>query len=147
MFRRVLLVDPQAQPDWISGLRDTVRDVAVLTVVDSYHAALNHLNSAPPDVLFTNVRLAAYNGIHLAWMAAPIGVRTIVYAEEHDALLAREAQEAGAFYTRLTDLRESFRDLIAEALPDRDRRDASVPDRRHIRRGGRRSNDLPAGDS
>jgi DNA-binding NtrC family response regulator len=143
MPRHVLLVDPKAQLEWISALQDTVRDIAHITVVDSLHAALRMLRATTPDVLVTNIRLEAYNGIQLVLRATTEGIRCVVYAEEHDVVLAREAQEAGAFYVRLSDLQKSFRSLMDRELPDRDRRDPAVADRRRIRRGGRRTYDLP----
>lgn len=147
MSRHVLLVDPQAQLEWIRGLQDTISDLAQLSVADNFLAAQKLVQAAPPpDVVVTNVRLGPYNGIHLVLLAAPKGVRCVVYAEDHDVVLARQAQEAGAFYVRLANLREAIRDLLIRPLPERDRRDPSIGDRRHVRRGGRRSNDLPAGE-
>jgi DNA-binding NarL/FixJ family response regulator len=143
MPRHVLLVDAKAQPDWISGLRDAVHGIAHITAVDSLHAALKMLRAATPDVLVTNVRLGAYNGIQLVLRAAPAGIRCVVYAEEHDIVLAREAQEAGALYIRLADLRASFRSLMDGELPARDRRNPAIIDRRRTRRGGRRTYDRP----
>ena len=144
MPRQVLLVDPQAKPDWIRALGEIVGDGAQLTFVNNFPDAHKRVVTAPPDVLVTNLRLEAYNGIHLVLLAAPAGVRCIVYADRHDQVLARQAQEAGAFYTRIEDLRESLRDLLSRHLPDRDRRNPSLDDRRHVRRGGRRSSDLQA---
>lgn len=147
MTMQVLLVDPQAQLDWIRGLQDTLGSTADLKTVADFHAAHAMVRAAPPpDMLVTNVRLGAYNGIQLVMVAVTRGLRCVVYAEEHDVVLARQAQEAGAFYVRLKDLRESFDSLLRRPLPPRDRRNPEVDDRRRLRRGGRRSNDLPAGD-
>ena len=50
--------------------------------------------------LITNVRLHAYNGLHLAYLAkmAPEPPNILVYGDDTDLLLAREAQQIGAFY-------------------------------------------------
>jgi DNA-binding NarL/FixJ family response regulator len=67
----------------------------------------------PYDWVVTNVRLAGYNGLHLMHLAAAarLPARFVVYADQQDVLLAREAQRAGAFY--------EARDQIHRALAAR----------------------------
>jgi DNA-binding NtrC family response regulator len=64
-----------------------------------FESARRRLCGAPFDLLVSNVRLGAYNGLHLVYLTSPDrGARAIVYSDEYDAGLAREAQRAGAFY-------------------------------------------------
>jgi DNA-binding NtrC family response regulator len=91
------------------------------------------------DFLVTNVRLHAYNGLHLVYLSAKHGTpRAIVYSEERDPSLAREIQRAGAFYEIASCLPVTLTAYIRGTLPDRDRRDPALDDRRRQFRGGRR---------
>jgi DNA-binding NtrC family response regulator len=96
------------------------------------------------DLLVTNVRLDAYNGLHLVYLRAysPGPPRAIVYSDKHDLGLAREAQRAGAFYEIHECLPVTLVAYLHQALPARDRRDPVSRDRRNIFRGGRRCWDL-----
>ena len=96
------------------------------------------------DFLVTNVRLGAYNGLHLVYLRSPGKdmPRAIVYSDERDPGLAREAQRAGAFYEVATCLPVTLRAYITKALPARDRREPATWDRRGMFRGGRRCWDL-----
>ena len=96
------------------------------------------------DLLVTNVRLGAYNGLHLVYLAsrgrrAP---RAIVYSDEREPGLAREARRAGAFYEVGTRLPVTLVTYLTGTLPVRDRRNPAASDRRSLFRGGRRSWDL-----
>jgi len=96
------------------------------------------------DFLVTNVRLGAYNGLHLVYLRGlGRGVpRAIVYSAERDPGLAREVQRAGAFYETRERLPVTLGAYLYATLPDRDRRDPAIPDRRDRLRGGRRRWDL-----
>ena len=102
-----------------------------------------HLFSQPFDWLVTNIRLNAYNGLHLVHLAssAKLPVRTIVYAHHADVMLAREAQRAGAFYEPAEYMPLALPVYFRSALPERDRRTPESKDRRALFRGGRRSTD------
>jgi hypothetical protein len=78
--------------------------------------SLGYLLSHPYDWVVTNIRLAAYNGLHLMHLAAAARLRGrfVVYADQQDVLLAREAQRAGAFY--------EARDQVHRALAVRSQR-------------------------
>jgi DNA-binding NtrC family response regulator len=98
------------------------------------------------DLLVTNVRLGAYNGLHLVYLTsheqgAP---RAIVYSEKRDLGLAREVQQAGAFYEVGTCLPVTLGAYVKGELPDHDRRDPATPDRRRRAGpgGGRRCWDM-----
>jgi DNA-binding NtrC family response regulator len=96
-------------------------------------------------VLVTNLRLGAFNGIHLAYLTriAHPGARILVYAREHDRMLAAETQAAGAFYARQEYVSFSLPAFLRASLPDKDRRNVDGSDRRAAFRGGRRTTDLP----
>jgi DNA-binding NtrC family response regulator len=102
-----------------------------------FENARARLFSAPFDFLVTNVRLGAYNGLHLVHLTAHDegAPRAIVYTEKRDPGLAREVQEAGAFYEVGTCLPVTLAAYVKGALPDHDRRDPAIPDRR-MRVGG-----------
>ena len=101
------------------------------------------LSGAPLDFLVTNLRLGGFNGLHLVYLAAGRHAppRSIVYTDERDPGLAREAQRAGAFYDTRGHLPAVIATYLRATLPPRDQREASVTDRRTVFRGGRRSGD------
>lgn len=96
------------------------------------------------DFLVTNVRLGAYNGLHLVYLRSrgPGVPRAIVYSAEREPGLAREIQRAGAFYETRECLPVTLGAYLHGTLPDRDRRDPTTRDRRGLFRGGRRCWDL-----
>lgn len=109
-----------------------------------FETARQDLRAHAPHLLITAVRLQAYNGIHLAHLARitrPEAV-VIVYDNQPDVLLAREAQRSGAFYEAQANLLYAVTAYLTASLPDRDRRDPTAHDRRAIFRGGRRTTDL-----
>jgi len=93
------------------------------------------------DFLVTNVRLGDYNGLHLVYLRSPGrgAPCAIVYSDNRDPGLAREAQRAGAFYEVGTCLPVTLAAYVTGTLPVRDRRDPAISDRRVLFRGGRRS--------
>jgi DNA-binding NtrC family response regulator len=99
-----------------------------------------------PEIVVTNLRLGAFNGIHIAYLAKvqSAATRVMVYAREYDRLLAAEALAAGAFYERLEFVPNSIVRFLRAALPDRDRRDPGSLGRRTVFRGGRRTTDVAA---
>ena len=111
--------------------------------VESHHCfatARARLCHAPFDLLLTNVRLGSYNGLHLVHLGscrrgAP---HSIVYSDERNPGLAREIQRAGAFYEVGVRLPVTLAAYVKGTLPDHDRRDPVIADRRTLVRGGRR---------
>jgi hypothetical protein len=112
--------------------------------VTEFAAARLELYTRSPDVLLANVRLGAFNGIHLAYLAKihKPETRVMVYGD-NDHLLAGEIQNAGAFYERVEFVPYALGAFLIGALPSRDRRSVIVCDRRFMFRGGRRATDLP----
>jgi ActR/RegA family two-component response regulator len=93
--------------------------------------------------IVTNLRLGAYNGLHLVHLAAAaqLPVRYLVYSGPDDIWLAREAQRAGAFYEARETIHRALGAYLGGALPDADRRSPERPHRRRVFRGGRRCTD------
>jgi DNA-binding NtrC family response regulator len=104
------------------------------------------LLARPPDLLVTNSRLGAYNGLHLAYLAAAavLPTRVVVYGDADCVSLARETQIAGAFYVADQHIAAALPAYLAADLPPQDRRDAEQADRRQQLRGGRRATDSEA---
>ena len=96
------------------------------------------------SALIANVRLGQYNGIHLVYLGKIYhpDIRSLVYARPHDAMLAREAQRAAAFYQHQGLMMLSLGSFLRAGLPAQDRRTASDVDRRGTFRGGRRTTDI-----
>jgi len=109
-----------------------------------FETARARLYRVPFDFLVTNIRLGAYNGLHLVYLSSsgPSAPRSIAYTEERNPDLAREAQRAGALYEVGLRLPVALSAYVMAALPDRDRRDPGIYDRRRRFRGGRRGWDL-----
>jgi DNA-binding NtrC family response regulator len=139
--QRVLLVEPDGG---VRGrLRETVREVAHTDGDSDFRSARTHLFSRRYDWLVTNIRLDAYNGLHLIHLAetAHLPMHFLVYADRRDLVLAREAQEAGAFYESRDHVQRALAGYLRGTLPARDRRNPAVMTRHSVFRGGRRSTD------
>ena len=140
----ILLVEPNDASRDV--LRAAVHSMARVETHAGFETARRRLGVVAFDFLVTNIRLGAYNGIHLVYLASALeggSERAIVYADAHDVALAREAQRAGAFYETRECLPVTLAAYLRAALPPRDRRDPAVRDRRTLFRGGRRCWDPP----
>jgi DNA-binding NtrC family response regulator len=135
---RVLLVEPEAVPRQV--LLDAASGVARVSARAHFSKARTDLRDGAFDFLVTNVRLGAYNGLHLVYLAAVDGIptRSIVYSERQDLGLALEVQRAGAFYETCECLPVTLTAYLRGTLPVRDRRDPHVDDRAAAVPGGRR---------
>ena len=135
----ILLVDPDV--DYLRAAQNALRFMADVEVSSKFAAARARLLSPrPPDLLVTNLRLQAYNGLHLVHMADG-RTRCVVYSNYDDLVLAREVQAAGAFYERSTQLSRTLAAYVCASLPPRDRRNLTALERRQSPRGGRRCTD------
>jgi hypothetical protein len=141
MLPRVLLVDPRRQ--FVQRLQDGWSVLATIEACTDFPAARATLLKQPPELLVTNLRLGAYNGIHLVYLSGLLnkGVRSIVYSERPDPWILREVRSLGAFYENASALPVSLRSYLGNPLPPVDRRDGEAGDRRRVYRGGRRSVD------
>jgi two-component system, NtrC family, response regulator HydG len=139
--KEVLFVDPDA--DQLSSIWGTLRFVAEVEVYQEFQAARARLLAKPPDLLVTNLRLGAYNGLHLVHMAQGTPTRCVVYASHNDdEVLIRQVKDAGAFFERSVRLPRVIASYVRALLPPCDQRDPRVLDRRQTHRGGRRCTDL-----
>jgi len=138
---RVLLVEPETILRL--QMRNAVETVAMIDAEPGVPTARQRLLGAPYNWLVTNIRVQAYNGLHLAYLAKMSNrpIRILIYGDSDDLILAREAQQLGAFYESRKSIVSSLAGYLTCLLPSRDRRDAAVHDRRLAFRGGRRSAD------
>ena len=134
MIPRVLLVEPDDQ------LREQLyAEAASFGRVDDdadFETARTHLLSNRYDWVVTNLRLNAHNGLHLVHLAAAAGLRTriLVYADYEDATLAREVQQAGAFYEPRHEVQRTLPAYLGGSVRSQDRRDAAKRKGRQWRR-------------
>jgi DNA-binding NtrC family response regulator len=147
MRKRLLIVD--TSPERLSVLQQALRFVADVEGYCDFSAARARFLAQPADLLVTNLRLRAYNGLHLVYLASTLAgaatTRSIVFDEHSDVSLLREAQSAGAFVDSVNRLYYALPAYVTSTLPTRDRRDPRLTDRRSIFRGGRRAADVPVG--
>lgn len=136
--RRILLVEPHG--DLRTELLSVLAPVAVVHACSDFETARAQLESHPPDLLFVNLRLRAYNGIHLALVVQcdRLSTRTIVYADEADLSVAPAIQMANAFFELTPRFRVALPAYATARLPASDRRNPRAFDRRSLPRGGRR---------
>jgi len=144
MRTRVLLVEPDANT--ASTLGHAIRPLADVEVCGEFTPARARLLGQQYELLVTNLRLKAYNGLHLVYLARAEDsqTRSIVYTDSRSVALAREVQESGAFYESRDRLTHAFAGYMSGKLPPADRRSPAVLDRRRVFRGGRRCSDLIA---
>ena len=135
----ILLVDPD--PKVLGEVQAPLRVVADVEGCTNFRDARTRLLNHPPDLLITNLRLQAYNGLHLVHLAGT-HTRCIVYSTSDDLMLAREVQAAGAFFEYPLRLPLVLQSYVHSTLPHHDRRDLTMLDRRMAFRGGRRCRDL-----
>jgi len=130
------------EPDDVARrrLQQAVSLVADAEIHGQFETARARLSAGSFEFIVTNIRLGAYNGLHLAYISA-LGVRAprvIVYSDLREPGLAREAQRAGAFYEVAECLPITLKTYLKGTLPDHDRRNPATVDRRNACRGGRR---------
>jgi len=137
-----MLVDPDRRV--LQGLEEALQGVAATVSFDDFSAARRSLGDLPVRLLVTNLRLQAYNGLHLVHLARtrPERVPCVVYDGECELGLARMARETGAFYERFERLPATLVSYVLLDLPAADRRDPARVDRRQVGRGGRRAADM-----
>ena len=139
----VLIVEPDARVG--RALRAACLQAAAVVLCPDFDGGRAELERNPPKVLITNLRLEAYNGLHLVLLSqmSGIGARCVVHTDRPDFLLVSEALAMGAFFERTERLIYSVLGYIWGTLPEIDRRDPVRMDRRASFRGGRRASDNP----
>jgi DNA-binding NtrC family response regulator len=97
--KQVLVVDDdravlRVLEQWLTGAGYAV------VACDGFEAARQHLAETPPDVLLTDVRLGAFNGLQLVILAKAQAPRTVAIAMSafDDPILRRDAALCGAGY-------------------------------------------------
>jgi len=143
--KEILLVEPD--PNGVREAQTALRFVADVEACTEFRDARIRLLNQPPDLLITNLRLRAYNGLHLVHLAAGTHTRCLVYSTYDDLVLAREVQATGAFFEHSSRLPLVLHSYVNATLPRSDRRDLTALDRRLAFRGGRRSADVRSGDA
>ena len=116
---RILLVEPDDRTR--GALEAAASPLAHVESFRDFETARARLPLAPFDFLVTNVRLHAYNGLQLVYLSsygrpAP---RAIVYSNEPDPWLAREAERTGAQYEIASSLPETLAAFLTEAVRSR----------------------------
>jgi DNA-binding NtrC family response regulator len=147
-LKRVLLVEPD--PGFWAVLDRSVRTLARVEPVPDFQKGRARLRDAwvfqtPFDLLVTNMRLGSYNGLHLVHLTASTGLptRSVVYTNLLNVEWAHEVRRAGAFYETEPRLPYLLPAYLLARLPDADRRQATLAERRSNFRGGRRGSDVP----
>jgi DNA-binding response OmpR family regulator len=66
----------------------------------AFEEAREHISSARPDIVITDVRLGAFNGLQLAMLARDVrpDARVVVFSGFDDPVLKEEARRIGAAY-------------------------------------------------
>ena len=107
--KRVLVVDDDQSLLRMLGQMLTAGGYAV-ELCSSFEAAKHRLTHAPPDVLLTDVRLGAFNGLQLVILAKELSPNTtvIVMSAYDDATLRKEAARRGAAYLQKPFTGETF---------------------------------------
>jgi DNA-binding response OmpR family regulator len=97
--KQVLIVDDDRAllslvEQWLTGAGYSV------VACHEYETAKQHLAQATPDILLTDVRLGAFNGLQLVILAKEQGPQTVVVVMSafDDPMLHKEAVECGAGY-------------------------------------------------
>jgi len=134
----VLLVESNRRVSDI--IQDSLYPLAQVYRHFEFESARRRLGTVRFDFVVTNLRLGAFNGLHLAYaVKAVAATRCIVYTESREPALAQDVRRAGAFYEVADRLPVTLPAYLVGTLPSTDRRDPAVPDRRSPFRGGRRS--------
>jgi DNA-binding response OmpR family regulator len=99
MPKRVLIVDDD--PDVLETLAAMVSSGGYEVVTSSdFEAAKRYITDSPPDILITDVRLGAYNGLQLAVLmrGACAQCPIVVLSAFDDPTLRAEASHVSAIY-------------------------------------------------
>jgi len=136
-LKRALLVDTDVAR--LAAVKAALQPVADVEVCRTFVNARARLLQEPPELLITNLRLEAYNGLHLVMLAATTHARCVVFSTHDDIGLARDVQAAGAFFELHARLPQVLESYVNATLPQHDRRD--VRKLGEPFRGGRRCTD------
>jgi DNA-binding response OmpR family regulator len=116
--KRVLLVDDDRALLRLTELWLTATGYDVVAC-DSFDDARQELAVSPPDILVTDVRLGAFNGLHLAILAndrRPDGIAVVMSAYD-DPMLRKEAAMCRARYLVKPFTREGLLTAVIQTPP------------------------------
>jgi DNA-binding NtrC family response regulator len=115
----VVAAEPRSADEMLEWLRAAGYDAHGAT---SFDEARTRLRTAAPQLLIADIRLGAFNGLHLVITTHTDhpGMRALVLASTDDPLLATEARLANAGYLIRPVTRDTLLAAVAETLqPDR----------------------------
>ncbi|MGH9311272.1 MAG: response regulator [Vicinamibacterales bacterium] len=138
-MKKLLIVDDD--PATRLGLSEFLHDAGFdCTGVGTFEEARTRLRTSALDLLITDIRLDAFNGLQLV-ISRPPNVQAIVITGFADVVLESEAARSGARYVRKPvhpgELLEPVRQMLA--APGGRRRHHA--ERRRMTRSGRRGSD------
>lgn len=89
-------------------------------VCDSFEEAKRRLTLSPPDVLLTDVRLGAFNGLQLVILAKELSPATtaVVMSAFDDIALRKEASQCGAAYLQKPFSGEAILNSVSHPPPE-----------------------------
>jgi DNA-binding NtrC family response regulator len=145
--QHIVIVEPDVRR-W-QALRASVGGRATVDFHADFVSARASLDEGTPSLIFTNLRLGEYNGLHLVHVlrARQAPTRAVVYGQSDDTSLGAEARSIGAFFIPSAQLAAVLPSFIGAELPQHDRRSLACTDRRRSKRGGRRATDLRSFDA
>jgi hypothetical protein len=135
----ILLVEPDST--WRALL--AARPPGPVDEHDRFETARECLDLVRYDLIVANLRLGAYNGLHLVYLARVSGAATqaVVYDEGPAPGMARALRRAGAMYELRHRLVITLPTYVGANLSATDRRNPVGPDRRVVLRGGTATRD------
>lgn len=137
--RRVLLVETDGGVR--RALAAALSSNAIVEAHARFEGARGRLEAFAPDLVVANLRLGAFNGLHLAYLIRRerFAARVLVFAEQPHRGIQRDVQQSGAFFEQTARLPVVLQSYLRAELPACDRRDPGRFDRRTLPRGGRRA--------
>ncbi|HXD21316.1 MAG TPA: hypothetical protein VN654_30120 [Vicinamibacterales bacterium] len=118
LLHRILVVAPYH--DVAERIRRSVAGHDIVVRAD-FGSAKKELDRQPPDLLIAQVRLGAFNGLHLAIRAKGHGLPTqTILIGEPDAVLENEARQQDARYLTLPVDEETLAATVHEMLSSAD---------------------------
>lgn len=138
-MKKLLIVDDD--PATRFGLSEFLHDAGFdCTGVGTFEEARSRLRSSALDLLITDIRLDAYNGLQLV-INRPPNVQAIVITGFADVVLESEATRSGARYVRKPVQPGELLELVRQMLSAPAGRRSHRTERRRTTRGGRRQSD------
>lgn len=119
MIRSPLVVVVDADADELLRTEQALEAIGFVVMgVDSFPGAKTLLGSVSPEIVVADVKLNAFNGLHLAALsiAKRPGTPFIVTHNVRDVVLEGEAQRLGAMYVVKTPSREELKRAATEAV-------------------------------